>query len=224
MIPLMQIPPTKGHGNRNSKEKKIGIKEILKNKRLVLLLCFGLCHYMCISCYNTFFSIYFSTDQGLNAGVGLFGLYYAIAIMGEAVVMLVGAKYFARFNVYNMFLLAPLAGIGRCLVVYFSPNPYIMMSAVVFQSLMFGPLSACLAPHIQTIVPAPIRATSQSLWSLMASGVGAILGSLISGVVVKLVGIHNLFLVIASAMFIVFIVFLVLFKRQRMVDLKEQIL
>ena len=218
LIPLKFIPPTAGHGHVKATGRKVTLKDILNNKQLVLVLCFGLFHVMCTSCYSTFFTTYYTTQQGLGAGPSLFSLYYTISIMGEAVFMLFGSKLIGRFKVHSALLMGPLAGIGRCFVVYFSPNPYIMMSTVVFQALMVGPLSSKLVVHIQDIVPSEMRATGLSLWSFMSSGICAILGSSLSGVIVKTVGIHNLFLVIGAAMFLVFVVFGLLFRRHRILD------
>ena len=221
LVPLSFMPKTKGHGYGKAPGGRASPRGILKNRRLVLLLAFGFCQFMLVSCSNTFFSVYYGTDQGLNAGVGLFSLFYTVCIMAEAVVMITCAGLMSKVSVYFAFLLAPLAGGGRCLIMYLVSDKYLMFLAAVFHALMFGPLMLRLAPYIQATVPEEMRATSQAVWSLTASGMGAIAGSLIGGVIVRLVGIRNLFAIVAAASFAVFLVFCFLFGRQRRRDAAE---
>ncbi|MDR3085929.1 MAG: MFS transporter, partial [Christensenellaceae bacterium] len=111
LVPLFFMPPTKGHAHGDEASKKVGLREVLQNKRLLLLLSFGVCHFTSVSCLNTFLGVYYATSAGLNAGIGMYSLLSAISITLEATLMLVGAKFFNRLNVYTVFLLAPLAGL-----------------------------------------------------------------------------------------------------------------
>jgi PPP family 3-phenylpropionic acid transporter len=199
----------------------VSLSVVLKNRRLVLLLAFGLSHFIFVSCTNTFLSVYYTTGQGMNAGIGMYGLFYAVCIALEALVLLFGANFIGKLSVYWVFLLAPLAGCGRALTIYLAPNQYVMMICAVFHALMFGPLWTRLAPYVRDIVPEEMRATGQALWSIMVSGLGPVVGSLLGGMLVGLVGIHNLFLVTAAASVCIFAVFFFLFRRQRGIDAAE---
>ncbi|MDR2514821.1 MAG: MFS transporter [Christensenellaceae bacterium] len=222
LLPLFFMPPTKGHAHGGGAAKKIGLREVLQNKRLLLLLAFGVCHFSSVSCLNTFLGVYFATSAGLNAGIGMFSLLSAISITLEAALMLVGSKFINRLNVYTVFLLAPLAGVGRSLIIFLAPNAFVMMTSAIFHALMFGPLWVRMAPYIRSIVPGEMRATGQGLWSIMSAGIGPIFGSLLGGLLSgALGGLRNVFLVTSCLLALVAVVFFFLFRRQRATDEAE---
>ncbi|MDR3121400.1 MAG: MFS transporter, partial [Clostridiales bacterium] len=230
LIPLRFIPITRGHAHRGgggAGGKTVGrgggvnLTMIVKNRRLMLLLGFGLFHFMFVSCQNTYFSVYYATERGMNAGIGMYGLFFALSISGEALVMILGHKLFSRLNVYTVFSVIPLAGSLRALIVYLAPNPYIMMVSAVFHGLMFGLLWMHAAPYIGRIVPNEMRATGQASWSVMVSGLGPVIGSTLGGLLTNFIDIRGVFLFVSCALSLVFIVFSFLFRRQRAIDRAE---
>ncbi|MDD3867767.1 MAG: MFS transporter [Eubacteriales bacterium] len=220
IIPIAFLPKTHGHAHTSS-GPRVGMGTLLKNKRMMLLLAFALFHFTSVQCANTFLSVYYSTEQGLNAGVGAYGLFFAICIALETIVMMTFTRAINKLNIYHVFVLAGLAGGIRSLIVFVAPNIYVMMFCAIFHALMFGPLWVRLAPYIRSIVPAQMRATGMAAWSLVVFGLAPVLGSLLGGALSGLVGIRNLFLVTAILLFVTTMIFAVLFQRQRAVDLLE---
>jgi len=220
IIPVVFLPKTRGHA-RESTGPKVGLSTLVKNKRLMMLLAFALFHFTSVQCANTFLSVYYSTEQGLNAGTGSYGLFFAVCIALETAVMMTFTKAINKLNIYHVLILAGVAGCARSLIVFLAPNIYVMMFCAIFHALMFGPLWVRLAPYIRSIVPEQMRATGMSVWSVVVFGIAPILGSLVGGAFSKVVGIRNLFLVTAIMLLINTVTFSVIFRRQRAIDLAE---
>jgi PPP family 3-phenylpropionic acid transporter len=224
LIPLHFLPATKGHahGVKSSKEKT-SFKAILKNRRLVLLLAYILLLFIGVQATNVFLGIYYATDRGLNAGIGMYGLFFAICIGIETCLMLFANKLWSRIHIYNIFLLVCLAAFGRSLVIFLAPNIFVIQLSAIFHSLLFAPLWSRLSPYVNSIVTKEMRATGQAAWYIMAFGLGPVLGSALGGVIADLAGLRNLFLVTALMLLVLTFVFYFLFRRQRALDKAEEL-
>jgi PPP family 3-phenylpropionic acid transporter len=222
LIPLRYFPLTKGHARGVKKNKeKTGLMAILKNRRLVLLLFYIFFLLMGLNATNTFLGIYYATDKGLNAGIGMYGLFFAICIAVETCLMMFGSKFLNRMDIYHLFTLVSAAACLRSLTIYLAPNVYVMQLCAVFHALLFAPLWTRLSPYVNSIVPKEMRATGQAAWSIMGFGFGPMVGSSLAGVISSRFGIRNLFLFTASMLCVTTLVFTVLFHRQRVMDRAE---
>ena len=233
LIPLAFIPPTAGHARKEKNIPAAGAASggrrptgfvpagVIKNKRLVLLLAYGLFTFICVGCQNTYFSMYYATDRGLNAGVGMYGLLFTVCIAAEASVMLFGNKIYGKLNIYTVFTLIQLSAFLRSLVIYFAPNAYAMFIMAIFHGHLYGMLFLRVAPHIGGIVPDEARATGQACWSVMFMGLGPVIGSALGGLITLKYEIRDVFLFTAVAFLIIAAVFALLFRRQRAVDRAE---
>ena len=67
-----------------------------------------------------------------------------------------------------------------------------------------------------------MRATGQAAWSIMAFGIGPMLGSVLGGTIAESVGMRNLFGVTSAMIFTVTLVFFFLFRRQRALDSQNE--
>jgi len=221
-IPLHFLPVTKGHAyGMKGNPKKTNLKAIFANRRLVLLLCYILFLFIGVSATNTFLGIYYATPQGLNAGLGTYGLYFTICIAAETSLMLFGSRLLSKINIYNIFLLVCLGACFRALIAYLAPNIYVMQLSTIGHALLFAPLWSRLSPYVNSIVSKEMRATGQAAWYIMAFGLGPVLGSALGGLVADLCGIRNLFAVSAGMLFAVAVVFYFLFRHQRILDEAE---
>jgi predicted MFS family arabinose efflux permease len=216
------LPVTKGHAyGMKGNPKKTNLKAIFANRRLVLLLCYILFLFIGVSATNTFLGIYYATPQGLNAGLGTYGLYFTICIAAETSLMLFGSRLLSKINIYNIFLLVCLGACFRALIAYLAPNIYVMQLSTIGHALLFAPLWSRLSPYVNSIVSKEMRATGQAAWYIMAFGLGPVLGSALGGLVADLFGIRNLFAVSAGMLFAVAVVFSFLFRHQRILDEAE---
>lgn len=223
LVPLRFMPVTRGHARGvKGGGGKTNIKAVFKNRRLVLLLAYILLLFTGVQATNVFLGIYYATARGLNAGIGMYGLFFAICIACETCLMLFANRLLSRIDIYNIFLLVALAASGRALVIFLSPNVYVIQVCAVFHALLFAPLWSRLSPYVNSIVTKETRATGQAAWYIMAFGLGPVFGSALGGVIADLTGLRNLFLVTALMLFAIAFLFYFLFRRQRALDKAEE--
>jgi MFS family permease len=162
--------------------------------------------------------IYYSSEEGMNAGLGMYGLFYAICIALETGLMLYGNRLIKAMRIHHIFMLVGFAACFRSLVIYLAPNIYIMQFSAIGHMLIFAPLWTRLAPYVNDIVPMELQATGQAAWYMMSFGLGPMAGAALGGAVAGSLGVRTLFLVAALMLFAVTFVYSFLFHRQYIKD------
>ena len=219
ILPLLLLPRTEGHA-RTSLEK-VSAGSILKNRRFALFLLYGFALFLCGTMINTFMPIYFVTEQGLNAGVEVYGIFFGFTILLEALLMFFGSRFIAKMNPYIAFLIPLAAGVFRLLIPVLAHRWQDMLVYPVFHALWFAPLWAKVAPFIQAVVPPEMRATGQSLWTIVTCGIAPVIGSLAAGWLSDWIDIRYMFLVVLFMVAFFAVLFVVLFLFQARTDRKE---
>jgi predicted MFS family arabinose efflux permease len=204
-------PPDAASANRAHHH---ALRAILQNRRLTLLLVYILLLFIGIQATNVFMGIYYSSEEGMNAGLGMYGLFYSICIALETGLMLYGNRLINAVPIRFIFTLVGFAACLRSLIIFLAPNIYIMQFSAFGHMLIFAPLWTRLAPYVNDIVPMEMQATGQAAWYVMAFGLGPMAGAALGGVVADSLGIRNLFLVTATLLFVVTSVFTFLFYLQ----------
>ena len=229
VFPLRYMPKTVGYAHRGkgghavagARRPGFDFAAIFKNKRLLLLLAYGLFTFIWLGCQNTYFSVYYATERGLNAGVGMYGLLFTVCIAAEAAVMLLGTRVYNKLHIYTTLTLVQIAACARSLVIYLSPNEYAVFAMIIFHGHLFGMLFLRVAPYIGSIVPEEMRATGQACWSVMFMGLGPVVGSVAGGLITSFFDIRQVFLIASVALMATTAVFYFLFRRQRAFDRLE---
>ena len=143
-IPARLLPRTEGHAYRakesGAKSGKSPLTEILKNRKLMLLLCFILLLFIGTQATNIFLGVYLSAGDGLGAGLSMLGLFFVIGVGSEVLLMLYGNRHFQAMNIYNVLLLVSIAALVRSLIFFFAPGVFVFMLGAVAQAFMLAPL------------------------------------------------------------------------------------
>lgn len=215
LLPMRLVPKTAGHayGQRSQRAKQV--VELMKNRRFLLLLAFGLCNFACTGAYVSYFAIYFTSTLGLGGKLELLNLYAALCIAGESILIAVSGRLFQKKDIYWIFTWVSVMGAFRSLAAFLAPNPYILLAGGIFQGLMFGPLWGRTAPFIGSLVRDEVRATAQAVWSIVIQGIGPALGALIGGGVTRIVGLHGVFGIVVCMHLVTALAFLLPFRQQR---------
>jgi PPP family 3-phenylpropionic acid transporter len=214
LILLRLIPETYGHAYDHSVSRSQQLRVLMGSRKFLYLLMFGFFNFICTGCYVSYYSIFFTSEQGLGGTLDLLNLYGALCIAGEAVLMVICGKLFRKKDMYWIFVWVSVMGACRSLVAFSAPNSYLVMLGGIFQGLTFGPLWGRVAPYIGSIVEDEVLATGQAVWSIVLQGIGPALGALIGGVVAGIVGLRGVFGVIACMHLLTALLFLVLFRAQ----------
>ena len=216
LLPARRLPPTKGYAKNTGKGGgKAVFKEIIKNRKLMLLLCYVLLLFMGIQATNVFMGVYYASPDGMGAGLGMYGLFFAICIGFETALMLYGNRFLQAMDISNVFTLVSVAAFSRSLILFLAPNIYVLQLCAISQALIFAPLWSRLSPYVNEIVSKEMRATGQAAWSVMAFGIGPMVGAALGGMIANAVGMRSFFGVVAAMLLVVSVVFFFLFRRQR---------
>lgn len=204
IAPALLLPKTEGHARGKKAEKQGSMLELFRNRRMLLLLAFGLFGFTFGNIPTTYFSVYYSTPRGLDAGTGMLGLFFTITIAIEFGILLCSGRLLRRVNPYT--ILAALLPINavRMFLIFLIQNPWLMLLTSVFQALWFGLIFSTATPLINSIVSPENRATGQSLWVLTAFGVSQITGNLLAGVLAGFMSMRMIFLVAAIGYVVLF--------------------
>jgi PPP family 3-phenylpropionic acid transporter len=221
LIPLCLTPKVSGHAYGQKGKRMSEIRILLKNKRFLLLLIYAMFNFTCTGAYVAYFSIFYTSAEGLSSSLEIFNLYGALCIAWEAILVIVSGRIFRKKDIYWVFTWVSIMGAFRSLAAFLAPNPYVLMAGGIFQGLMFGPLWGRVAPFIGSIVHDEVRATAQAIWSIVFQGLGPALGALIGGVATRIVGLRGVFMVIACLHLLVAAAFIIPFRTQRAQDRAE---
>lgn len=205
IFPALLLPKTAGHARGSKQSGSRGsMLELFRNRRMLLLLAFGLFGFTFGNIPTTYFSVYYSTPRGLDAGTGMLGLFFTITIAIEFGILIFGGKVIRRFNPYT--ILAALLPINavRMFLIYAIQDPILMLVTSIFQALWFGLIFSTTTPLINSIVSPENRATGQSLWVLTAFGISQITGNLLAGVLSGFMSMRMIFLVAAFGYIVLF--------------------
>ncbi len=230
-FPFMMAPKTAGHQSKSDTDasvqpgvKKASFADLLKNKKLMLIISFVFLGFISNSFMTTFFPVYYATNRGLNAGTGMLSTFMFVAIIIEALLMLFSHKTFDRFHVYTVLLMAPASAVIRCICIMFIKSPQLMLVTTVLQTLCYSPYFVAVVPLINKIVPDELKASGQSLWAIAAFGLAPVVGNIAGGAISDLLGgIQNTFAVLIVYNLILFGVYFFLFARQRKKDKEEEL-
>lgn len=132
-------------------------------------------------CYYLFLSLYLD-DIGVADRAK--GLYWAVAVLAEVVLMAFGPALLRRIGVRRMILLGFLGRTLRLLAYSFRLPP--LAALLVFQPLhafAFASLHLGTVAFLSRTVPSRLQATAQALYTGLASGLGGVLGGLLAGYV-----------------------------------------
>ena len=219
ILPLLPLPQTKGHARASS--KNASPLDLFKNKRYVLFLFYGFALFLCGTMILTFMPIYFATEKGLNAGMEVYGIFFGFTILLEAVLMLLGSRLFAKMNPYVVFMIPLAAGIFRMLIPALAHTWQDMLLYPLFHALWFAPMWAKVPPFIQAVVPPEMRATGQSVWTIVTCGIAPVIGSLAAGWISDWIGIRAMLLVVMGMIAVFTAFFAVLFLLRARADRRE---
>jgi MFS transporter, NHS family, xanthosine permease len=179
---------------------------------------------------NAYGDTFLHDFANVDAYKGMIAVRYPAIIMSisqvsETLFILAIPFFFKRFGIKTVMLISMLAWVLRFgLFAYGNPGPglwMIVMSCIVYgMAFDFFNISGSLFVEEQSD-PA-IRASAQGLFMLMTNGIGAILGSSISGVIIDLwfthadgsKDWHGIWTTFASYSLVVAVLFVILFKHE----------
>jgi PPP family 3-phenylpropionic acid transporter len=151
-----------------------------------------------MSAYYLYFTIYL--DQ-VGIADNLKGYFWVAAVVAETGMMLVIGKVIERAGLKWTFVLS-LAGISlRLLAFSFQLSPTAIAAVQLLHALTFTAQVVSTITFISRIIPPELRASGQTIWMALTTGIGSACGAKLSGIAAGafgLMGMFRLFAVVAA--------------------------
>lgn len=163
LLLALSLPHVRGY---RTGARKTPYREILKNKKMIALIGFSLAFYLGQNFYNNFYLIYFRSIGGTNAQIGL--LMFAAAA-AEVPCLLFMGRLIRRFGVQRILICAGLVTAVRWLLLFLLKDPAAIILANALHGFGFTAFSYGIITYIGEHVPKDLRATGQSLNSLVSN-------------------------------------------------------
>src|SRR5436190_8330048 len=147
--------------------------------------------------YNTFFSLYLKENDYRPA---MLGFYWALGVFVEIGVFAFAAPLLRRVPARRMILLGLVLATVRWVVTALAPRSFALMClAQLSHAIIFGGFYAACMQLVSEYFPGRAAGHGQGLFSGFSSGVGGVVGSLVSGYAWHLGGGRLAFLLAAAA-------------------------
>jgi len=149
--------------------------------------------------YNTFYSIYLDAHGYRASSLGLF---WMIGVLLEIAVFFLSARFFARWSAAAMLMAAVLAsGVRWTLTALWPESIALMAFAQALHALSFAGFFAASMQFLAVFFPGAMNGHGQGVFYGFSSGVGGVLGALLSGQVWRLAGGETAFLLAGGVAF-----------------------
>jgi PPP family 3-phenylpropionic acid transporter len=177
--------PGKRGGSRNALGLSEGFKQLLRNRSFVLFLLACFFVNQTLTAYNSFFVLTFQEAGGSFALVG-FALF--LASMTNLPSMLLAAKVVRKLGRERTLVLASIAYALRWAIQWLFPYPSVMVAVQALHGLSFGLFYVAAVEYVAVASGKEMQATGQSLFYMVFSGLGGIVGNLLNGYLYELGG------------------------------------
>jgi PPP family 3-phenylpropionic acid transporter len=163
----------------------LAIRLLLHDRRLLLLLAGGALHWMACAPFHLFFGLLVreralpSVVTGLGMGAG---------VLAEIAVLLAFPRLNGRWSLKTLFATAFAGSALRWLLLSRAESAGAVIALQSLHGLTFGLFWGCSVEAMSRMVPGPLRATGQALYTAVVFGAGNALGYQLSGLALDHLG------------------------------------
>ncbi len=156
----------------------LAVRTLLRDRRLLLLLAGGAVHWLACAPFHLFFGL-LVRDRALPSVVT--GLGMGAGVLAEIAVLLLFPRLAGRWSLTGLFTVAFAGSSLRWLLLSQAESATAVIALQLFHGLTFGLFWSCSVEAMSRMVPAPLRATGQALFTAVVFGVGNAVGYQLSG-------------------------------------------
>lgn len=156
----------------------LAVRPLLRNRRLLLLLAGGAVHWLACAPFHLFFGL-LVRDRALPSAVT--GLGMGAGVLAEIAVLLLFPRLAGRWSLTGLFTVAFAGSSLRWLLLSQAESAAAVIALQLFHGLTFGLFWSCSVEAMSRMVPAPLRATGQALFTAVVFGAGNAIGYQLSG-------------------------------------------
>ncbi len=166
------------------------VRALLRSRTLILFFMAMLLGMTALRAYYVFFSIYL---DGLGVADSWKGVFWSLGVAAEVGFMLVAGRLLPRLGVKWMLAIGLAGGALRLLLFSFSLPIAMVALAQGLHALAFGATHIATVTFINDTVPDRLRASGQTFYAAVVTGLGGAVGSRLSGDLAQAFGIGGAF-------------------------------
>jgi PPP family 3-phenylpropionic acid transporter len=156
----------------------LAVRTLLRDRRLLLLLAGGAVHWLACAPFHLFFGL-LVRDRALPSAVT--GLGMGVGVLAEMAVLLAFPRLHGRWSLRGLFATAFAGSAVRWLLLSRAEGAAAVIGLQLLHGLTFGLFWSCSVEALSRMVPAPLRATGQALYTAVVFGVGNAVGYQLAG-------------------------------------------
>jgi PPP family 3-phenylpropionic acid transporter len=211
------IPKVEGHQKDG---KKVNLKEIVKNKRIIHIYIYSLFIQSTVSFFFSFQAIY-SVQQGISTE--LIGLGLMIGSVSQFPFMIFFDRIYKKFGIINILIFSGAVQAIRLLLFSFWLTPTSIYLIWMLHGGTVILFTLCLVEFVNTNVGSELKASGQMMNAVVMQGISMILGSLVGGICAHFIGLKFTFVINSAICFAAMIVFWIVVKRSMLFKERETI-
>jgi len=208
-LTVLQLPIVQGH---QFGKQHVSIMKLFTDKKLVALMVLNFLVQVTLGFYYTYFPIYFNQLGGNNS---LLGWAYFISAISEIPFLLCADRVLRKVRTTTALLFSTLVASIRWFLISIIGNAYLFLPLQLLHGLIFIVLYYSMAIYINQEVPKELKASGQTINTLIGMGGARITGSLLGGFLSDIYGIKNLFLYSSILSFITVLIFAYIFSTMK---------
>ncbi len=167
-----------------------GLRTLMKNRAFVWLLLLTMFVSISQTLNSNFFTLYY---HALNRPLGVLGVIYSVGGLSELPLFFASGRLITRFGAERMLLVASGVFLLRWLVLMFGPPTWVLVCLQALHGLSFGIALAAGISVASRVSDETNRATAQTVYSAVNTGLAAIVGSMSGGLVLEAYGPYVLY-------------------------------
>ncbi len=179
LVATLGLPPM---AERRPQSILSGLGDILRNRRLVLLLVIAYLLATCGALLNIYLGVHL---EGLGASARLMGFAFAVSAAAELPIIAGGGWLLRKLGPVHLMMVAIGAYTVRFTILSFIDQPALVVASQLLHGLTFGAFLMASVTLAHRIAGRAQAATAQSLLSAMSFGLGSITGAIIGGALLQ---------------------------------------
>ncbi|MCL2518382.1 MAG: MFS transporter [Oscillospiraceae bacterium] len=210
VVSILLMPKIKGHSHTKTREKKkLNIKPIITNKKLILITFMMFIAQFVWGYYNNFFPTYITNDLGFPQWV--WGVNIFVTVLGEIPFFIFYEKLFSRIGIRKLLLFSIILSILRYVALALIANAPLLLTSGMITGVSVTVFTYCGSMYILSNMQPEIIASSQTIMYAVGSSVPRVLAGVLGGVMTSAIGVKNSLLICAgfcTTMLLVYIIFI----------------
>lgn len=192
---LPKCPPQPSNNENTSLSKALGLDafKLFKNKQMAIFFVFSMLLGAALQLTNAYGDVFLDDFKHIPEYADSWVVKYSTIILSisqisETLFILAIPFFLKRFGIKNVMLISMLAWVLRFgLFAYGDPgaNVWMIILSCVVYGMAFDFFNISGSLYVETTAGPNIRSSAQGLFMMMTNGIGAVLGSSISGIVIQ---------------------------------------